>query len=226
MPTRGRQRQGQGRRAYPQPIWGPRCVHQPEEGGGEDKAGGRILNQYGVRGAWSQPEEGGGKDKAGGLILNQYWVRGAWSQPEEAGGRRRQGQDRRAYPQPIWVSEVRGLKPKKTEAGTRPERLSSTNMGFRGVESEAEEDRGGDRAGGLILNQHIVPIVQSHVRAPEVEQCQPEEGKRAHWFGWLCRRRANEYPRSRAGHLQKDIRKGAEGGEYIQTHVEVYARSS
>ena len=50
-------------------------------------------------------------------------------------------------------------------------------MGFRGVESEAEEDRGGDRAGGLILNQHTDPIVQSHVRAPEVEQCQPEEDR-------------------------------------------------
>ena len=29
-----------------------------------------ILNQYGVRGAWSQHEGGGSKDEAGGLILN------------------------------------------------------------------------------------------------------------------------------------------------------------
>ena len=41
-------------------------------GGGKDKAGGLILNQYGVRGTRSQPQKGRGKDKAGGLILNQY----------------------------------------------------------------------------------------------------------------------------------------------------------
>ena len=124
MTTRGRQRQGQGRRAYPQPIWGPRCVHQPEEGGGEDKAGGRILNQYGVRGAWSQPEEGGGKDKAGALILNQYGgPRCVW--PERLSSTNMGSQS--------MGSQVHGLNLKKTEAGTRPERLSSTNMGVPGA---------------------------------------------------------------------------------------------
>ena len=32
------------------------------------------------------PGEDGGRDEAGGLILNQYGVPGAWSQPEEDGG--------------------------------------------------------------------------------------------------------------------------------------------
>ena len=54
-------------------------------------------------------------------------------------------------------SEVRGLSLKRAEARTRPEDLSSTNMGFRGAWSEAEEDRGGDKAGALILNQYGFP---------------------------------------------------------------------
>ena len=68
-------------------MWGQVCMipgawsRLDEDGGGDqaeelilngDKAGGLILSQYGVRGAWSQPEGGGDKDKAGGLIPNQY----------------------------------------------------------------------------------------------------------------------------------------------------------
>ncbi|CAE7422370.1 unnamed protein product, partial [Symbiodinium sp. CCMP2592] len=50
-----RARQGRGRSAYPQPIWGPRC-----ESGGGDEAGALILDQRGVPGTRSRPEEGEG----------------------------------------------------------------------------------------------------------------------------------------------------------------------
>ena len=90
---------------------------------------------------------------AGALILNQYGVPGAWSQPEED-GRRKRGQGRSTDPQPIWGFQVEKdgggdkagalilnqyggpgawLNLKKTEAGTRPERLPSTNMGVPGA---------------------------------------------------------------------------------------------
>ncbi|CAE7656239.1 unnamed protein product, partial [Symbiodinium sp. CCMP2592] len=123
--TEATARQGQGGKAYPQPVWGsevwelkpkktevcglsdkaerayPECVVSVEEGGGRDEAGALILTQYGVPGAWSQPEEG---DEVRALADRpaQYGVPGAWSQPEEGGG--------------------------GDEAGTRPERLSSTNV--------------------------------------------------------------------------------------------------
>ncbi|CAE7461169.1 unnamed protein product, partial [Symbiodinium sp. CCMP2592] len=106
----------------------------PGEGGGGDEAKAIILNKSGVRGVKSHPGEGGGGDEAKALILNQYGVLGACSdspkkaeagcvvsQPEEGGG--------------------------GDEARTRPESLSSTNMGFqgkRGVEAQDEEDRGKD----------------------------------------------------------------------------------
>ena len=54
---------------------------------------------------------------------------------------------------------VPGLK--KTEAGTRPERLSSTNMGVPGAWSQPEEDGGGDKDGALNLDQYGVPDAQS-----------------------------------------------------------------
>ncbi|CAE7334026.1 unnamed protein product [Symbiodinium sp. CCMP2592] len=111
------------------------------------------FNQYGVSGAWSQTEEGEGGDEAGAPILNQDGVVGAWSEAE-----------------------------KTAEAGTRPERLSSTKRGFQarglklrrrrrrdeagapilnqygvaGAWSQAEEGEGGDEAGALILNQEGV----------------------------------------------------------------------
>ena len=44
----------------------------PGEDGGRDEAGGLILNQYGVPGAWSQPGEDGGRDEAGELVLQQH----------------------------------------------------------------------------------------------------------------------------------------------------------
>ncbi|CAE7246558.1 unnamed protein product [Symbiodinium sp. CCMP2592] len=91
----------------------------------------RILNQYGVPGAWSQPEEDRGGDKAGALILNQYGVPGALSST-------------------IMGSPVRGVNLKKTEPGTRPEVNQS-------AWSQPEEDGGGDKAGAVILNQYGVP---------------------------------------------------------------------
>ena len=59
-----------------------------------------------------------------------------------------------AYPQPVLASQVRGLNLKKTEARTRPERLSSADTGASGAWSQPEEDGGGDKAGALILNQY------------------------------------------------------------------------
>ena len=56
---------------------------------------------------------------------------------------------------------MRGLNLKKTEAGTRPERLSSTNMGASGAWSQPEEDGGGDEAGALILNYNMGVQVRS-----------------------------------------------------------------
>ena len=52
---------------------------------------------------------------------------------------------------------MHGLNLKKTEAGTRMERLSSTNMGVPGAWSQPEEDGGGDKAGALILDQYGGP---------------------------------------------------------------------
>ena len=98
-------------------VRGPRTATQPiwvSEARGlnlKKAAEGLSSTNMGFRGAWSQPEEGGGKDKAG-----------------------------RAYPQPMWVSEVWKLKLKKTEAREGREGLSSTNMGFRGLGAQAEED--------------------------------------------------------------------------------------
>ena len=46
---------------------------------------------------------------------------------------------------------------KKTQEGTRMERLSSTNMGVPGAWSQPEEDGGGDKDGALILNQYGGP---------------------------------------------------------------------
>ncbi|CAE7896541.1 unnamed protein product, partial [Symbiodinium necroappetens] len=103
-------------------------------------------------GAWSQPGEDGYGDKAGGLILNQYGVPGAWCGliPKK--------------------TEVRGLNLEKTEAGTRPEGLSTTNMGsqVRGLNLEKTEDGYGDKAGGLILKQYGVP--GSQVRGLNLEK--------------------------------------------------------
>ena len=88
------------------------------------------IAEYGIPGAWSQSEEDGGGDKAGALILNQYGgPRCVW--PERLLRRRwRRGRGRSAYPRPIMGFQVHDLGSSKTEAGTRPERLSSTNMGF------------------------------------------------------------------------------------------------
>ena len=115
----------------------PAAWSQPEEDGGGDKA----EEDGGEKGAWSQPEEDRGGDKAGALILNQY------------GGPRCVCPERLSSTN--MGSQVRGLNLKKTEDGsgdkaaalilkqygafgsrktevrTRPERLSSSNMGVQ-----------------------------------------------------------------------------------------------
>ncbi|CAE7447512.1 unnamed protein product, partial [Symbiodinium sp. CCMP2592] len=122
---------------------------------GGDEAGALIINQDGVSGAWSQAEDGGGGDEAGALIINQDGVSGAWSQAEEGEGGDEAGalilnQD--------GVSGAWSEAEKTAEAGTRPERLSSTKMGFQVLglklrRRRRPEREGGDEAGALILNQ-------------------------------------------------------------------------
>ena len=84
-----------------------------------------------------EAEEDRGKDKGGGLSSTNMGFRGVEAPAEEDRGRDKAG---RAYPQPMWVSEVWKLKLKKTEAREGREGLSSTNMGFRGLGAQAEED--------------------------------------------------------------------------------------
>ncbi|CAE7645835.1 unnamed protein product [Symbiodinium sp. CCMP2592] len=132
---------------------------QPEEGGGGDEV--RDLGPKKVKVGCLKPEEGELQEEAttGSKDLLSEYVLGAWSQPEEDGG----------------GDKVRGLNLKRMEAGTRPEHFSSTNIGSEvrglnsnrklklkktevrtrpGVEVQAEEDTGRDKAGGgLILNQ-------------------------------------------------------------------------
>ncbi|CAE7655038.1 unnamed protein product, partial [Symbiodinium sp. CCMP2592] len=82
-------------------MWGPRCVVSVEEGGGRDEA--------------TSPERFSSTNmfQARARRPAQYGVPGAWSQPEEGGG----GDEAGA-----------GVPGAKAEAGTRPERLSSTNV--------------------------------------------------------------------------------------------------
>ena len=147
---------------------GPRCVwperlsstnmgsqvawSQPEEDGKRKRGQGRSTDPQPIWGV--QVEKDGGEDKAGALILNQYGVPGAWSQPEEErkteagtktaalilnqyGGFRLRKTEVRTRPERLSSTnmgvQVRGVNLKKTEAGTRPERLSSTNMGVPGA---------------------------------------------------------------------------------------------
>ncbi|CAE7653844.1 unnamed protein product [Symbiodinium sp. CCMP2592] len=129
-----RARQGRGRSAYPQPIWGPRC-----ESGGGDEAGALILDQRGVPGTRSRPEEGEGGDEGGALILNRYGLLGA-------------------CPTAACIS-ARCLKPEEgelqEEATTSSKDLLSEYV--LGAWSQPEEDRGGDKAGSPILNCHGFP---------------------------------------------------------------------
>ncbi|CAE7632427.1 unnamed protein product, partial [Symbiodinium sp. CCMP2592] len=140
------------------------------EGGGGDEAGALILNQDGVSGAWSQAEDGGGGDEAGGdeagaLVLNQDGVSGAWSQAEDGGGRDEAGGDEAGalILNQDGVSGAWSEAEKTAEAGTRPERLSSTNMVSQvhapkhvhvpKREASNSQSQGEDEAGALILNQ-------------------------------------------------------------------------
>ncbi|CAE7615154.1 unnamed protein product [Symbiodinium sp. CCMP2592] len=129
-----RARQGRGRSAYPQPLWGPRC-----ESGGGDEAGALILDQRGVPGTRSRPEEGEGGDEGGALILNRYGVLGA-------------------RPTAACIS-ARCLKPEEgelqEEATTGSKDLLSEYV--LGAWSQPEEDGGGDKAGSPILNCHGFP---------------------------------------------------------------------
>ncbi|CAE7509994.1 unnamed protein product, partial [Symbiodinium sp. CCMP2592] len=130
------------------------------EGGGGDEAGALILNQDGVSGAWSQAEDGGGGDEAGGdeagaLVLNQDGVSGAWSQAEDGGGRDEAGGDEAGalILNQDGVSGAWSEAEKTAEAGTRPERLSSTNMVSQvHAPKHAEEDGGEDKAWDLKQN--------------------------------------------------------------------------
>ena len=78
---------------------------------------------------------------------------GVWSHPEEDGGgdKARALKKTEAGTRPERLSHPQGTRLKKTEAGTRPERLSSTNMGVPGAWCHPEEDGGGDKARALIL---------------------------------------------------------------------------
>ena len=150
------------------------------EDGSEDKAAALILNQYGgfrlrktevrtrperlsstnmgvqVRGVnlkktEAQPIWGSQVRMAGALIINQYGVPGVWSQPEKT----EDGSEDKAAA--LILIQYRGFRLRKTEVRTRPERLSSTNMGASGAWCHSEEDGGGDKAGAPILNQYGGP---------------------------------------------------------------------
>ncbi|CAE7776122.1 POL [Symbiodinium sp. CCMP2592] len=102
-----------------------RCL-KPEEGELQEEAttsSKDLLSEY-VLGAWSQPEEDGGGDKVRGLNLKRME---AGTRPEH-------------FSSTNIGSEVRGLN--SNRQGQGGEGPSSTNMGFRGVEVQAEEDTG------------------------------------------------------------------------------------
>ena len=69
---------------------------------------------------------------------------------------------------------MRGLNLKKTEAGTRRERLSSTNMGVPGAWSQPEED--GRRKQGQGRSTNPQPIWGSQVRGLNLKKT--EDGSR------------------------------------------------
>ena len=130
----------------------------PGEDGGRDEAGGPILNQYGVPGAWSQPGEDGGRDEAGELVLQQHGVPGAWCQPEE---------DTETRPEGL-SSSNRGP---RCVTSTWRDGGGDKGGGLilkRNMRSQAwshpDGDEGRDKAGALILNQNGVPGVVSTSR--------------------------------------------------------------
>ena len=138
-----------GRNAYPQPMWGPRCVW-PERLSSTNMGSQSMGSQVHGLNLKKTEAGGGGKDKAGGLILNQYGFRGACINLKKAEARTRP----EGVSSTNTGSEVRGLGLKRAEARTRPEGLSSTNMGseVRGL----NQGGGKEKAGGLILNQYGV----------------------------------------------------------------------
>ncbi|CAE7833737.1 unnamed protein product [Symbiodinium sp. KB8] len=134
-------------------------------------------------------------DEAGARVLNQYGI-SAGARPERLSSSN-------------MGSEVRGHSlesVKKTEAGTRPEVLADKVENW-----DKERRRRGP--GWSTRMQNRVDRVLGAYSEPEFEW-EHKRSKKAHWFG--------EYPRSRVGQSQKDIGKGAEGGEHMQTHAEVY----
>ncbi|CAE7334045.1 unnamed protein product, partial [Symbiodinium sp. CCMP2592] len=160
-------------------VLGLKLRRRRRKGRGGDEAGALILNQYGVSGAWPEAEKtagkkgrsgGGGDEGRGRLSCNQDWGlssclkrrrrRCVVSQPQDAGGRDEAGGDE-AGALILNLDGVSGAwseAEKTAEAGTKPERLSSTKMGFQvlgsGAWSQAEEDGGGgDEVLGLKLRR-------------------------------------------------------------------------
>ena len=124
-----RRRRGQGRSAYPQPIWGARCavpaqVHslcliRSRRQGQSRCACPRPM--YRVPGLWSPPR----------CVASNLTKSEARTRPGDLSSTNMGYRVHRLSLVVPGASEgqVRGLNLKKTEAGTRPERLSSTNMG-------------------------------------------------------------------------------------------------
>ena len=123
---RGKDKTG---KAYPQPIWVSEVWKlKLKKTEARTRPGGLILNQYGVSEVWKlKKTEARTRQGGGGLSSTNMGFRGVEAPAEEDRGRDKAG---RAYPQPMWVSEVWKLKLKKTEAGTRPGGLVLNQCGF------------------------------------------------------------------------------------------------
>ncbi|CAE7534864.1 Akap5, partial [Symbiodinium sp. CCMP2592] len=176
-----------------------------------DQAGVPILKQYGVPGARSQLEEDGGGNQAGALVLNQYRVRGAWSQLAQDGGEERpeylcKDKAGRAHPQPTWGSEVRKFKLKKTQVWKfklkkteawklklkkgkdkawklklKKNILNQYGFPRRGVEAQAEEDRGKDKAWKLKLKKGKNKAWKLKLKETEAWKLKLKKGKNKVW---------------------------------------------
>ena len=170
-----------GQSAYPQAIWGYRCVASPGKDRGTGGVGGLISNQYGVPGAFQPEARAHILNQYGGLNLMKTGLSSSnmGSQVPGLNPKRTESGDKAGalildqYGVPgAWSlqkteagtrpenlsssnmgSQVRGTNLKKTEAATRTECLSSTNMGSR-VWSQPQEQGGRDNAEGLILKQY------------------------------------------------------------------------
>ncbi|CAE7334432.1 POL, partial [Symbiodinium sp. CCMP2592] len=117
----------------------------------------RILNQNGGQGEEAQPRRGA----AATLILNQNGGQGEEAQPRRGaaatlilnqnGGQGEEAQPRRGAAATLILHQNGGEEVQPPRRGR--EGLSSTNMGFRGVEARAEEDGGKDEVWKLKLKK-------------------------------------------------------------------------